>query len=269
MFGFLRRARASLGTIDEALWQRTVGALPFVAARPPDEIERLRALAAEFLARKAITGAAGMEPDDAMRVSIAAQACLPVLNLGLQWYDDFVEVVVYPGEFVAPRTEVDEAGVVHEWTDVLAGESMAGGPVVLSWIDVAEAESSPWYNVVIHEFAHKLDMADGQADGCPPMPPAQARQWRRALGDAYGAFVGRLDAIEASIAHHVDPDSPAADRYYQGLVLDPYAATDPAEFFAVATELFFVDNARLRAAFPILDEAMRAFFRQNPSSIRT
>ena len=118
--------------------------------------------------------------------------------------------------------------------------------------------------MVIHEFAHKLDLADGQANGCPPMPAALRARWQRAFESAYDAFVRQLDAIEASIPRHIDPEGEAADPYYEALALDPYAATDPAEFFAVASEAFFVDNARFRAAFPALDEVMRAFYRQQP-----
>lgn len=264
MWRFITGRRASAPPIDEELWTRTLAGLPFLESRSVAELDRLRALAAEFMATKAITGAGDFEPGDAVRASIAAQACLPVLNLGLQWYRDFVEVVVYPGAFVAPRTHIDEAGVVHEWTDELAGESMDGGPVVLSWEDVERAVDLPGYNVVIHEFAHKLDLVDGTADGCPPMPRSRARVWRAALEGAYESFVSQLDAAERSVPRHVDPDSPEADRYYRHLPLDAYAATDPSEFFAVASESFFVENPRFRATFADLDAAMRAFYRQNP-----
>lgn len=257
-----RRQRAR--PIDDAVWARTLAALPFLRSRPQADLERLRAMAGEFLACKVISGAAGFDPGEAVRASVAVQACVPVLGLGLQWYADFVEVVVYPGAFVAARREVDEAGVVHEWTDELAGESMQGGPVVLSWRDVRRAASEPGYNVVIHEFAHKLDLADGHADGCPPMPRAQAAGWRDTLEAAYESFVAQLNAVERAIPGHVDPDSRAADPYYSELPLDPYAATDPSEFFAVASEAFFVDNTRFRQAFGALDDAMRGFYRQNP-----
>lgn len=264
MWRFWRRRAAPHEAIDEPTWQRTLAGLAFLSSRSAEELARLRALAAEFLAHKAISGAAGIEPDAYMRASIAVQACLPVLNLGLQWYRDFVEVVVYPGAFAAPRRQTDEAGVVHEWTDELAGESMDGGPVVLAWGELTDGSHVPGYNVVIHEFAHKLDLADGQANGCPPMAAALRARWQRAFGAAYDAFVRQLHAIEASIPRHVDPESEAADRFYEPLALDPYAATDPAEFFAVASEAFFVDNARFRAAFASLDEVMRAFYRQQP-----
>ena len=264
MWSFIPRRRPTTPRLDDAVWSRTLASLRFLRSRPESELHRLRSMAGEFVARKAITGAAGFEPDDLVCASIATQACVPVLNLGLHWYRDFVEVIVYPGAFVAERSHTDEAGIVHEWTDELAGESMDGGPVVLSWDDVQRAAQVPGYNVVIHEFAHKLDLVDGVADGCPPMPLSQGRSWRATLNDAYERFVSQLEAAERAIPRHVDPEGPEADQFYSGLPLDAYAATDPSEFFAVASESFFVENERFRAAFPELDAAMRLFYRQNP-----
>jgi len=148
--------------LDEAMWPR----LPFLPDSP-----KLKDLALLFLAEKQFTAAHGFELTDAMRVSIAAQACLPILELGLDWYRGWTGIVVYPGDFRVRRSEVDEDGVVHEWDDELAGEAMPGGPVVISW-DAAAYDSH--INVVIHEFAHKLDMLDGVADGMPPLHPAPA-----------------------------------------------------------------------------------------------
>lgn len=263
MFGLLRRARR-VPPLDEADWRRTVASLPFVAARPPADLDRLQALCARFLAAKTITGVAGLVVDDDIRIAIAVQACLPVLELGLRWYDDFVEIVVYPGTFRAARRRFDDAGVVHEWSDELAGEAMDGGPVVLSWDDVARAGDTPRCNVVVHEFAHKLDMADGEADGCPPMPAARADAFREALEAAYDRFVRRVEAVEASLPPDVDPEGPQAQPWWDALPLDAYAATDPAEFFAVASEAFFVDSATLAGAFPDFHRELRAFYRQDP-----
>lgn len=263
MLGFLRRARG-VPPLDEAAWNRAVASLPFVAARSSEDLARLRALCARFLDSKTVTGVAGLAVDDEVRISIAVQACLPVLELGLGWYDDFVEIVVYPGTFRASRRRSDDAGVVHEWSDDLAGEAMEGGPVVLSWDDVSRAGETPRCNVVLHEFAHKLDMADGEADGCPPMPPVRARAFKQALDAAFDRFVRRVDAVEASLPSHIDPEGPEAQPWWDALPLDPYAATDPAEFFAVASEVFFVDPVTLAGAFPDLHRQLRAFYRQDP-----
>lgn len=250
-------------TIDPPVWRRLQDRLGYLRGLSPADCDRMRELIAEFLSRKTFTGTHGLVPDDEMRLTIAAQACLPVLRFGLNPYDDFVEIVVYPCAFAVRRRITDDDGLVHEFDDVLAGEAMDGGPVVLSWEDVDDALDGAG-NVVIHEFAHKLDLADGEADGCPPMPPHRRPRWTDVLGRAYDDFVDALETLEARIPADVDPESPQADAWYAGLALDPYAATDPAEFFAVATEAFFVDAERLRSAFPELFDAFVEYFGQDP-----
>jgi MtfA peptidase len=164
--------------IDDALWHEATAGLSFIP-----KSEKLRQLVLLFLAEKEFAGAQGMEVTDAMRLSIAAQACLPILELGLDWYAGFTGIVVYPGDFRVRRAETDEHGVVHEWDDDLAGEAMPGGPVVLSWDATA---NDPQINVVIHEFAHKLDMLNGAADGLPPLHPGMERAaWSGAFEQAY------------------------------------------------------------------------------------
>jgi MtfA peptidase len=221
--------------IDDALWPR----LAFLP-----RTRKLKDLALLFLAEKDFTGAHGLEVTDAMRISIAAQACLPILELGLDWYAGFTGIVVYPGDFRVQRSEVDEHGVVHEWDDELAGEAMPGGPVVLSW-DATAHDSE--INVVIHEFAHKLDMLNGAADGLPPlhgnMDPAA---WAGAFKQAYEGF---CDAVER------DRDT----------WLDPYAAEHPSEFFAVVSEAFFTDPAEIRRRYPDVFDQLKLFYRQDPS----
>ena len=230
----LRRHR-----IDDALWQRATGALRFLPRTP-----KLRELALLFLAEKQLIGAHGLDVTDAMRVSIAAQACLPVLELGLDWYAGFTGIVVYPGDFRVRRTEVDEDGVVHEWDDELAGEAMPGGPVVLSW-DAAAHDLQ--MNVVIHEFVHKLDMLSGAADGVPPLHAGMSRKaWLKALEDAYQGF---CDAVERG----------------QDTWLDPYAAEHPSEFFAVISEAFFTEPAETRRRYPDLFDQLKLFYRQDPA----
>lgn len=252
--------------IDPSTWQHLCERLPFVRGLPETDTLRMRELIAEFLSTKTFTGAHGLTIDDEMRLVIAAQACLPVLRRGLAPYGDFVEIVLYPSAFAVRRQVTDDDGLVHEVDDVLSGEAMEGGPVVLAWDDAAGADPATGANVVIHEFAHKLDMADGIADGCPPMSAALRTRWRDALEQAYDDFVARLDAVEAAIPHHVDPESAAADAYYRRLPLDPYAATDEAEFFAVAAETFFVEPSALRDAFAPLFEVFVAYFGQDPEA---
>ncbi len=244
-----RRSQRERAAIPEALWQQVLADYPFLAARPPEELERLRALAARFLREKEFHGQ-GLAITDAMALAIAAQAVLPVLHLGLAWYDDFVGIVVHPGQVIARRSHTDEAGVVHDWEETLAGEAMDQGPVMLSWEDVREAgqRCAEGYNVVIHEFVHKIDMRDGVPDGCPPLPSRAARQaWLAVLQTAYNAF--REQVV-------------VAERFGgEPTWLDPYAAEGPDEFFAVACEAYFVNPARFAQEFPALRQLFDGFFR--------
>ncbi len=235
--------------IPDALWQLTLARFPFLTWRDRSDLAELRRLASLFLDGKEFTGTNGLVVDDGMAVSIAAQAVLPVLRLGLAPYNGFVGIVVHPDEVLARREVMDTDGVVHAYDEVLTGEAMDGGPVMLSWRDVADAgESADWgYNVVIHEFAHVLDMGDGAADGVPPLPSAAARhQWLAVLMPAY-------DRLGEQVACG-----------YQTL-LDPYGAQGPEEFFAVASETFFVSPNELRAEHPDLYGLLARYFQQNPA----
>ena len=207
-------------------------------------------MATLFLADKEFSGAHGLEVSDEMAVAIAAQACLPVLKLGLEWYDGFVGIVVHADAVVAQREFVDDDGIVHEYEEELSGEAMQGGPVMLSWVDVDEAGESAesGYNVVVHEFAHVLDMRDGEADGVPPLPDRAAQeQWVAILDPEYDDFCARVDAGEDTL-------------------LDPYAAEAPEEFFAVASEAFFVAPQDFAAEHPKLYALLRGFFKQDPAA---
>ena len=236
--------------IDPVLWRRVAETLPFLDGLDQAEQRRLEQMVLVFLAEKEFAGAGGLAINDDMRLSIALQACLPVLNLGLDWYDGWVGIVVYTGDFRLERSETDEDGVVHEWRDQLAGEAMPGGPVVLSW-DAARASHDPdeddLMNVVIHEFAHKLDMRNGDADGQPPLHPGMSRQrWRAAFDAAYAHFCKAVDAGEETF-------------------IDPYAAEHPAEFFAVTSEVFFEWPHELKADYPEVYEQLALFYRQDPA----
>jgi len=230
--------------IADRLWHRTVFGLPFLGELERDDGARLRELTLLFLAEKSFSGAQGLALSDAMRVAIAAQACLPILNLGLDWYDDWVGVIVYPGDFRVRRRDIDASGVVHEWDDALAGEAMPGGPVVLSWDSAAHAREM---NIVIHEFAHKLDMRNGDADGLPPLhADMDRRAWTAAFQVAYSGF---CDALERG----------------RETWLDPYAAEHPSEFFAVLSEAFFEHPQETRRRYPDVYDQLRLFYRQDPA----
>jgi Mlc titration factor MtfA (ptsG expression regulator) len=176
--GTRRRERALRDyAIDDSLWQATLDGLPFLAHLDAPDLVRLRELTSLFLAQKEFSTAHELELTDAMTVAIAAQACLPVLNLSLDLYLGWVGVIVYPGEFVIRKTVEDEDGVVHEVEQDASGEAWEGGPVVLSWEDAQMTDGTDAYNVVIHEFAHKIDMLNGEADGHPPL----MRRWHAPL----------------------------------------------------------------------------------------
>ncbi|ARP91346.1 hypothetical protein CAL14_14495 [Bordetella genomosp. 9] len=259
------QVEAMAARIAPALWAEVLGAYPFLQGLDTQEREALRARAAWLLASKTMNGARGLALTDFMRLSIAAQAALPILNLPTSLYEGWDEIIVYPDAFMIPRQREDDIGVVHEYVEDAAGEAWHGGPVVLSWEDARIAEGA--FNVVIHEFAHKLDLAGGDADGMPNLagrPDLQARLWRRVLDDSLARYTEALDAVEASIPADVDPEGPEADAWYGQLPLDPYAATDESEFFAVSSETFFVDPAPLAAALPEWYGLLRTYYRQDP-----
>ena len=250
MFDWLRKRRAQRA-IPEEMWLDVLARYPFLAQRPEAEVQRLRQLASQFLGTKEFHGANGLLITDVVALAIAAQAVLPVLNLGLAWYDDFVGIVVHPDEVLARRTVTDEHGVVHHYDEVLSGEAMEGGPVMLSWSDVDSAGSTAdqGYNVVIHEFIHKIDMRDGAPDGCPPLPSATARRaWLAVMQAEYDSFREKV-----IIAERFGGEEPW---------LDAYGAEGIDEFFAVACEAYFVNRPRFEGEFPALVPLFDSFFRR-------
>lgn len=258
----LRATFVPVPDIPAGLWLETLARYPFLAGLPLEQQAKLRALAALFLDRKEFHGAHGLVVTDAMAVEIAAQACLPLLHWGrpqkaLAWYGDFVTIVVHPGDAVARRLSIDAAGVVHQYTEVLAGEAMARGPVMLSWQRVAEDGASAEHgrNVVIHEFVHKIDMQDGLANGCPPLPPGLlgTRSLRAALAVWHAAWKPAYEAFRTAV---IDAERSGAERPW----LDAYGAAAPAEFFAVACEAYFVNRERFAQEFPSLMPALDGFF---------
>lgn len=249
-----RREAAALArhAIPDPLWQLTLARYPFLAQRSGADLAELRRLSSLFLASKEFHGVGGFEISDEIAVAIAAQACLPVLRLGLHWYDGFVGIVMHEGEVLARREFVDDDGIVHEYDEELAGEALEGGPLMLAWQAVAPSddpaapEADAVFNVVIHEFAHVIDMRDGLVDGVPPLPDTQARQrWIDVIDTVWARFCERVDAGEPTL-------------------IDPYGAEAVEEFFAVAVEAFFVAPAAMRLEEPELYALFADFFNQRP-----
>jgi Mlc titration factor MtfA (ptsG expression regulator) len=271
---WLPRALRRPTPVPDPLWRRTLAEHPFLAALDASAQARLRALCTHFLVEKEFHGANGLVVTDAMALAIAAQACLPLLHMHgtsgervrdplklLDWYGDFVGIVVQPGAVVARRKTTDRAGVVHHYDEVLAGEAMDRGPLMLSWEDVANAgeRAQHGHNVVVHEFVHKLDMHGMQMgdapDGAPPLPRgfmdtrsrAEARSvWRQTMQASYDRF---CEAV--AMAERFGGEPPW---------LDDYAARDAAEFFAVTCEAYFVNRPRFAAEFPELMPLYDGFF---------
>ena len=239
--------------IPEPLWQLTLARFPFLAARGAGDLAALREMTTLFLADKEFTGAGGFTVTDEVAVAIAAQACLPALKLGLHWFDRFVGIVVHADAVVARRETEDPDGIVHAFDEELSGEAMSGGPVMLAWRDVDDAGESAaiGYNVVVHEFAHVIDMRGGVTAGAEQARPDSDRgRWLHALAEEYASFTALVDADEETF-------------------LDPYGAEAIEEFFAVAAEALFVAPTELHAEQPRVYSLLAEFFRQDPAANRT
>ncbi len=236
-------------TIAEDQWQALRSSLPVLGRLSPEQQQRLRELALLFLHEKNFEPARGMVLDDPKRLRIAALACLPILELGIDAYADVASIVVYPDEFIVRDREYeDEDGVVHTGDDVLSGEAWERGPVILAWNEVEASGLGEGFNVVVHEFAHKLDMLSGEADGVPPLHSGmRVPEWVAAFDAAYDDLAEQLESGREPW-------------------LDPYAVEDSAEFFAVCAEMFFDTPERLGEEYPDVYAQLARFFKQDPAA---
>ncbi|WP_148715122.1 M90 family metallopeptidase [Chitinolyticbacter meiyuanensis] len=251
MFGLFRAQRRkrhlAANPIPDALWREAMS-MPLFIGLTGDERARLREQAAWFLHQKTITPLHGLELDDQARVILAAQAVLPILNLGFDAYDDWHEVVLYPGQFLTRDRYTDAIGVVHEGEQILAGQARPEGPVLLSWLDVSQSAWLDGWNVVIHELAHKLDMrgSGGHANGRPLLHKGMdAEAWKQAFSAAFAQLNGLADF----------------NRYSP---IDLYAAENPAECFAVFSEYFFETPHAVADHYPAIYEQLKQFYQQDP-----
>ena len=210
------------------------------------EMAHLRALTTWFLHNKAINGAQGLNVTLSMRIVVAAQACLLILKLDLDYFDNWVEVILYPGEFRVKHEQQDAIGLVHSETNSLSGEAWLRGPVILSWEDVNRDSyhSLPGHNVVLHEFAHKLDGSNGMTNGLPPLRRGMSGQtWAAEFNTTYEALCQLLESGQEGF-------------------INAYAATNPAEFFAVTSEYFFTAPDILKNCCPGVHQQLALFYRQ-------
>ena len=232
--------------LDERLWRDTVRHFPFARTLPEADLRRLRDLVVLFLHDKDFATAHGLALTARMQMWVGIQACILILNLGLDWYRGWSGIVLYPAQFVPRHQHTDEIGVVHQGDEPYSGEAWLGGPVVLSWADVQGTDIDDGVNVVIHEFAHKLDMRNGDANGFPPLHADMQRQaWAHALSSAYQDFCARVDQGEDTR-------------------IDPYASESPAEFFAVLSEAFFETPYVVDDEYPAVYAQLTQFYRQDP-----
>lgn len=246
MFGIIKDWREQRileqSQFTSADWQLAAEQIPVLDRLTEAELARLFELATLLIHDKSFTGAQGFTVTNNVKQTIALQACLPILNIGLDAYAGWSSIIVYPRAFRSESTITDELGVVHHKDQSRSGEAWQRGPVILSWDDVENAGNRDGHNVVIHEFVHKLDMLNGRANGFPPMQPdMDPVRWTETMASGFEDF-----------QKHPKPG------------LDRYGATNPAEFFAVLSEVFFETPDKLIAAYPEIYEIMVKFFRQSP-----
>ena len=234
-----------------ARWRRMLQQqVPHVARLPADLQLQLKQHMQVFLAEKPFLGCGGLVVTEAMRVVIAAQACLLLLNRRAGYYPELRQILVYPGPFVVNRVRSHGTGVLQDTRQVLSGESWSQGQVILSWQDVEDGAADPadGRNVVIHEFAHQLDQETGHANGAPRLRSrASYTSWSTVLGQEFALLQQRSAAGESSL-------------------LNDYGASDPAEFFAVASEAFFELSQRMADEHAALYAELRRFYCVDPNA---
>jgi Mlc titration factor MtfA (ptsG expression regulator) len=233
-----------------AAWRRILRhRVPLMQRMPVDLQLQLKKHIQVFLAEKDFVGCQGQAITDDVRVTIAAQACLLLLNRPTDYFPRLRQILVYPSAFTVAHDEVDDAGVVHQRHDARVGESWDQGQVILSWDDVRRgaAVAHDGWNVVIHEFAHQLDAEKGRTNGAPELHSArQYKQWSQVMQRHFDALQAAVDRGEHTF-------------------LDPYAASAPAEFFAVLSESFFEQPVGLKQAHPELYAELKAFYKVDPA----
>ena len=252
MFGIKTRRRNRLRSQpfpDDwlAILRRNV---PYYEQLAPPDQEELRGNIQVFVAEKNIEGCGGLAMTDEIKVTVAAFACILLLHRRHDFYPRLQTVVVYPDAYPAPVQRRVAGPVVFEGQEIRAGESWRTGAVVLSWNHVQHHPSVPGigHNVALHEFAHQLDLEDGAVDGAPALP----------TGSRYAAWARILGREFETLSRDAAAGRPT--------VLDVYGATEPAEFFAVATECFFERPQPLRERHPALYGELKQFYRQDPAA---
>lgn len=228
-------------------WEQAL-AIPVLASLSPEEQLRLTQLADRFLQHKRLVLLQGLELTPLQNARIAMLFCLPVLSLGLEWLDGFHEVLIYPAPFVVDDEWEDDIGLVHNQRVVQSGQSWQQGPIVLNWLDIQDSFDASGFNLIIHEVAHKLDVRNGdRANGVPLVSLREIAGWEHDLHAAMNNIQDEIDLVGESAAS-----------------IDAYAATDPAECFAVLSEYFFSAPELFAPRFPALWQRFCHFYQQDP-----
>jgi len=252
MFGFKKRRRQRWRSLPlPAEWIDIIRRnFPYYQYLTPDERTELQGHIQVFLHEKEFEGCEGLEITDEIRVTIAAQACVLLLHRQSDYFPHMKTILVYPHPYFAPIMRYRPGGVVEEDVQERLGESWHRGPIVLAWDNVLKSSLDPddGHNVVFHEFAHELDSEYGTPDGAPPLRQnTMYTAWARVLGHEYGRL---LNDLRSGHQH----------------LIDAYGATNPAEFFAVVTELFFERPVALKTRHPELYEQFSLFYEQDPAA---
>jgi hypothetical protein len=228
-------------------WEQALS-IPVLAGLSTAEQQKLIRLADRFLQQKRLVPLNGFELDDLKSARIALLFCLPVMELGIEWLDGFHEVLLYPAPFVVDDEWQDDFGLVHNQRVVQSGQSWQQGPVVLNWLDIQDSFDSSGFNLIVHEVAHKLDMRNGdRASGIPLIALREVAPWEQDLYAAMNCIQDEIDMVGENAAS-----------------IDAYAATDPAECFAVLSEYFFSAPELFAPRFPSLYQRFRMFYGQDP-----
>lgn len=232
---------------DELPWEQALS-MPLLADLSPDERARLVSLADRFLQLKRLVPLQGFELDALKSTRLALLFCLPVLELGLEWLDGFHEVLIYPAPFVVDDEWEDDIGLVHSQRVIHSGQSWQQGPIILNWLDIQDSFDASGFNLVIHEVAHKLDARNGdRASGIPFIALRDVAGWEHDLHAAMDNIQDEIDLVGENAAS-----------------IDAYAASDPAECFAVLSEYFFSAPELFAPRFPALWQRFCQFYRQDP-----
>ncbi len=233
-------------SITSTEWDKAFASLPLLKGLTADEKHALRDLAILFIDDKTFEGADELTVTQSMAMIIALQACLPLLKTGLKSYDGWHTVIIYPTGFAPERVIRDEYGVEHHVQSSLAGEAWLRGPVVLAWDETEHAGIIDGHNLVIHEFAHKLDMLNGDANGFPPLhAQMNSVAWAE-------AFTAGFEDIQNNCNRG------------KNIGIDCYGATSPAEYFAVLSEVFFERPGVVQQHSAAVYEQLRQYYGQDP-----